>query len=208
MSGSEETSRLERLWAGEFGDEYVDRNLNAQEGRRDFWAGQLAKLDVRTVLEVGCNVGANLVWIAETLGPENVFGVDVNEKALKLLHERIPGVNSRLAPGQDLPFEDGAFDLVFTAGVLIHQPPESLHGVMSEIVRCSRRYVICGEYYAEEPTEVPYRGQKRALFKQDYGGLYLRLFPELALIERGFLSPDEGHWDRLTYWVFEKEGGE
>ena len=60
------------------------------------------------MLEVGCNIGGNLRWIAELLGPENVAGVDLNEKALELLRERVPGVDARLARGRELPFEDAS----------------------------------------------------------------------------------------------------
>jgi hypothetical protein len=88
-------------------------------------------------------------------------------------------------------------------GVLIHIHPDDLPGVMEEIVRCSNRYVLCGEYFAEEPTEVPYRGHEGALFKRDFGALYRELFP-LREVKTGFLS--EGSWDDITYWVFEKQG--
>lgn len=204
MSGSDETARLEALWAGEFGDEYVDRNANAEEGRQSFWAALLAEHDIGSALEVGCNVGANLRWVAEALGPEHVGGVDVNRKALERLAERIPGVDGRHAQAGQLPFDDESFDLVFTMGVLIHQPTEGLRDAMSEIVRCSRRYVLCGEYFAEEDVEVPYRGQEGALFKRDFGNYYLSWFPELTEVARGFLSKSDGPWDDLTYWVFEK----
>ena len=200
-------TRLERLWAGDFGDEYTERNRDAESGRRSFWQGQLDALGARSALEVGCNLGGNLRWIAELLGPEKVAGVDVNEKALELLLERIPGVDARLARGADLPFEDASFDLVFTMGVLIHQDPETqLVPMMREIVRCSRRHVAAGEYHADELTEVPYRGQGGALFRQDFGALYQRLFGELELVDSGLLSSDEGRWDNLTYWIFEKRG--
>jgi pseudaminic acid biosynthesis-associated methylase len=206
MSESDQATRLEALWAGEFGDAYVDRNLDAESGRSDFWREQIERLGVESVLEVGCNVGGNLRWIAELIGAENVAGVDVNEKALELLRERAPGVDARVARGGELPFEDASFDLVFTTGVLIHQDPKTqLEPMMREIVRCARRNVICGEYFAEELTEVPYRGEEGALFKQDFGALYERLFPELALVSEGFLSPREGRWDDLTYWIFSKK---
>ena len=204
MSDSRPAARLEELWAGDFGDQYVERNRDAETGRQAFWEEQLTRLGVRSVLEVGCNIGGNLRWIAEVVGAENVAGVDVNEKALEILRERVPGVDARLAPARGLPFDDGQFDLVFTTGVLIHQHPDELPGVMAEIVRCSGRFVICGEYHADELTEVPYRGQEGALFKQDYGALYQRSFPELELVDDGFLSPREGRWDDLTYWIFEK----
>src|SRR3954470_12032612 len=103
MSDSDQATRLEALWAGEFGDAYIERNKDAETGRRSFWEEQLARLEVQSVLEVGCNIGGNLRWIAGFLGPEKVAGVDVNAKALDLLRERIPGVDARLARGAELP---------------------------------------------------------------------------------------------------------
>jgi hypothetical protein len=54
---------------------------------------------------------------------------------------------------------------------------------------------------------VPYRGQEGALFKQDYGALYQRLFPELELVDEGFLPRGEATWDDVTWWTFRKPGG-
>jgi len=204
MSGSDETTRLEGLWAGDFGDEYVDRNARAGDGRQEFWTDRLAGIEVATALEVGCNVGANLRWLAEALGQANVAGVDINEKAVEQLSQQLPEADVRVGPARDLPFPDASFDLTFTTGVLIHQPLEELPHVMAEIVRCSSRYVLCGEYYAEELVEVPYRGQEGALFKQDFGGLYLREYPELQQVDTGFLPASEGVWDDITWWLLEK----
>jgi pseudaminic acid biosynthesis-associated methylase len=198
-----EAKRLEALWGGEFGDQYVERNRDAARPRAPFWNELLAEIQVRRVLEVGCNVGANLVWIADRVPHDGVYGIDVNRTALAHLRTQLPDINALWSPARELPFRDGWFDLTFTMGVLIHQPPETLPLVMSEIVRCSRRYVLCGEYKADEPTEVPYRGQTGALFKRDFGSYYQQLFPELRTIKTGFLGRDEG-WDDVTYWLFEK----
>lgn len=198
-----EALRLEKLWGGEFGHDYVARNANAAEGREPFWSTTLKEFPAKRVLEVGCNLGGNLRWIAKTVEPRQVFGVDVNEKALTELRAAVPGVNAITAEARNLPFRDGWFDLVFTSGVLIHQPPDTLPLVMSEIVRCSRRWVLCAEYFSAEPTEVAYRGQTGALFKRDFGGDYARLFPELVLKKQGFLKKEDG-WDDVTFWIFEK----
>lgn len=198
-----EATRLERMWAGDFGNSYVARNREAGMPREAFWNALLDQFPARCVLEVGCNLGANLQWLTARLRPCDVYGVDVNDSALRELHRIVPGVNAVLCPGRHLPFRDGWFDLTFTMGVLIHQPESTLPLVMSEIVRCSRRYVLCGEYFAEKTVEVPYRGQSGALFKRDYGRLYAELFPELQLRKQGFLGRDEG-WDEITFWVFEK----
>jgi pseudaminic acid biosynthesis-associated methylase len=198
-----EARRLEELWARGFGDEYVERNRDAGHGRDAFWHALLERLRPERVLEVGCNVGANLRWITGPVSPGGVFGIDVNEGALELLRSRLPRINAVAGQARSLPFRDREFDLVFTAGVLIHQPETTLPLVMSEVLRCSRRYVLALEYHADDVTEVPYRGVEGALFKRDYGRLYLELFPELALLDDGHLDRDEG-WDDVTWWLFER----
>lgn len=203
--GTAERQRLEALWAGEFGDAYVDRNIDAAAGRLEFWRALAERRSVASALEVGCNVGGNLVHLAEVLGSHRVSGIDVNEKALSLLRERVPGIDVRVAPAAELPYPDRAFDLVFTMGVLIHQPDDSLHRVMEEVVRCSSRLVFCCEYHSSEPVEVSYHGERGALFKRDYGVLYQERFPALALLEQGELRRDEG-WDDARWWLFERRG--
>lgn len=198
-----ESRRLEALWEGGFGDEYVDRNLGAYEERRPFWASLLPELACERVLEVGCNVGGNLRWIAESVDPAAIFGVDVNRKALSALRARLPDVNAVWSPGRELPFRDGWFDLVLTMGVLIHQPDTTLPLVMAEMVRCSRRWVLCGEYCASQPEEISYRGEQGALFKRDYGRLFTELFPGLRTEQHGFLGRDSG-WDDVTWWLLRK----
>lgn len=200
-ASSSDVHHLEELWGGDFGDAYIERNRNAADARGPFWNALLDEFPVRRALEVGCNTGANLRWLVGRV-PE-VYGIDVNQRALAELRRTLSDVNAVHAPARQVPFRDGWFDMVFTMGVLIHQPPQALPLVMSEIVRSSSRYVVCGEYFAEEPTEVPYRGQRGALFKRDFGGMYLELFPELVLRKQGFLSRAEG-WDDVTWWVLEK----
>ncbi|HEV8322566.1 MAG TPA: pseudaminic acid biosynthesis-associated methylase [Myxococcota bacterium] len=196
-------SRLESLWQGAFGDDYTKRNADTAQARRPFWTELLGRRPCERVLEVGCNLGANLESIATLVPPRGVFGLDVNEGALVELRAHLPRVNAVWGLARELPFRDRYFDLVFTTGVLIHQPPDMMPVVMGEIVRCSRRYVLAGEYHSETLTEVPYRGQPGALYKRDFGALYRELHPELRLLDQGFLSVEKG-WDDVTYWLFER----
>lgn len=208
MTLKSESERLEELWGGEFGDEYVGRNQRSRESdrlRSAFWDEMLVELQPSSVLEVGCNVGGNLQWISQHVSPVDVFGVDINLNALMALRERLPEVNALHCQARKLPFRDGWFDLVFTMGVLIHQPEATLPLVMSEMVRCSNNWVLCGEYFADETVEVPYRGESGALFKRDYGRLFSELFPELRLEKQGYLSKESG-WDDVTWWLFRKVG--
>ena len=196
-------ARLESLWQGQFGDSYTTRNASAAEGRLPFWKELTSSIQVGSVLEVGCNLGANLRWLAELLPPHQVYGVDINHSALAEVRRVLPTVNAVWAKARELPFRDRFFDLVYTTGVLIHQAPDAVEDVMREIVRCSNRYVLAGEYYAETLTEVPYRGEEGSLYKMDFGATYLEKFPELTLVKKGFLPRGSG-WDDLTFWLLER----
>ena len=200
-----EAERLEKLWASNFGSDYTARNemvrnefLGIADIRIDFWSKLTGKYKPSRVLEVGCGSGRNLNCI--TIATD-VYGIDVNQYALQCATENVNGfIQYGLA--KDIQYKDGFFDLVFTCGVLIHQPEESLLQVMSEIVRCSRKYVLCMEYFSETREEVPYRDQTGALFRDNYGKRYLDSF-KLKLIETGFLDKEQG-FDRVTYWLMEK----
>jgi pseudaminic acid biosynthesis-associated methylase len=200
-----EAARLEALWSGDFGNDYVERNLRAYHERGDFWTSLLTTMRPASVLEVGSNVGGNLQWVTQVVPPEQVVGIDVNRMALQELQERLPGVRGVESSARELPFDDRSFELVFTMGVLIHQPDESLPAVMDEMVRVSSRYVLCGEYGGEETTEIPYRGYRNALFRRDYGGLFATRFrAELQLAFSGFLGTEDG-FDNVTWWLFERK---
>lgn len=198
-----ETKRLENLWGGEFGDEYVERNRSAPNSRQKFWTEILTEYPVKRILEVGCNVGLNLQCVTAHVEPHEVYGIDINRKALADLRKNMSEVNALWTPARTLPLRDGYFDMTYTMGVLIHQPEATLPLVMSEVVRCSKKYVLCGEYYSEETIEIPYREQTGALFKRNYGKIYQELFPELKLLKHKFLTAADG-FDDVTIWLFEK----
>jgi pseudaminic acid biosynthesis-associated methylase len=195
---------LEDLWSGEFGDAYVGRNAPTMDVRGPFWARILDQYPSRRVLEVGCANGANLHQMAKLLPAQNLWGADINLQALEGMRATVPGVNGAYAVARELPFRDRYFDLVFTVGLLIHQPDSTLPVVMSEIVRCSNRWIMCGEYQADETTDVNYHGMSGVLTKRDYGRLYQDLFPDLELREQMFLTKEEG-FDRVTFDVFERK---
>jgi pseudaminic acid biosynthesis-associated methylase len=198
---ADEAARIEGIWGGEFGDEYVARNPVNPSLRQDFWRDVVTRFPARSLLEVGCNLGANLRPLSIVAPALPLAGIDINATALAALHRAEPSARLARASGRALPFSDGTFDMVCTVGVLIHQPPELLPLVMEEVVRCSARYVLCAEYYAPETVEVPYRGQTRALFKGDFGGLYRDRFGLTIRDTTRLLGPG---WDDVTFWMLEK----
>lgn len=198
MSDLKEAERLESAWAGEFGNNYSLRN-RCWLHRRPFWRKIIKETNPESVLEVGCNIGNNLVCIVGN--GRHLCGVDVNQTAIdqakKRLHNAVLSVNSATA----LPWKTLSFDLVFTMGLLIHIPDESIHTVMSEIVRVSSQWILCAEYHSRDGEEVKYRDLPSSLFKRNYKELYLK-FP-LVLHQEGFLGGDQG-FDDLTWQLFRK----
>lgn len=72
--------------------------------------------DGERVLDVGCGTGIVARNAAETVGGENVVGVDLNEGMLEIAERATsdtdPAIDWRRADASDLPFPDGSFDVV------------------------------------------------------------------------------------------------
>lgn len=195
-----------RAWEGEFGTAYTDRNVPDWRRRLPAFQRMLEGLAPSRVLEVGCNRGHNLVTVAELLGPAvEVVGVEPNPHALELARQAGPRVTAVHGDVFDLPFRDGAFDLVFTVGVLIHVSLEDLAAALRGIHRVSRRFILAVEYFAAEETTIEYRGRRDLLWKRDFLGHYERQFPALRAVRHGYWGPEDG-FDRTHWWLLEKPG--
>ena len=74
----------------------------------------------KSLLEVGCGVGTDLVRFAK--GGAQTVGVDLSATAIGLARMNAQNsgvtVDFRLANGENLPFEDNTFDVVYGHGVL------------------------------------------------------------------------------------------
>ncbi len=184
---------MEAAWTGEFGNTYFWEKHDT-EHREKWWSDFLDRYSIKTALEVGCGKGINLAYLKDRV---EVTGIDINEQALARIPRDIPTHHGSAA---DLPFEDESFDLVFTSGVLIHAPDVELPFQMSEIVRCSKRYVLAMEYNGDSV-----RGWRwmttDGLWSRDYGGIYQREY-DLKLLESEEI--DEGSWGGVTAWMLEK----
>jgi pseudaminic acid biosynthesis-associated methylase len=117
------------------------------------------------------------------MGYSNLSGVELQPYALELARERTCNISLLQGSALALPYEDAAFDVVFTSGVLIHIAPGDLPRAMDEIHRCARSYVWGMEYYAADVTEVNYRNHGGLLWKMDYARRYLERFADLELIQ-------------------------
>ncbi|HNS51953.1 MAG TPA: methyltransferase domain-containing protein [Anaerolineae bacterium] len=199
------THQLE-TWEGEFGTAYTDRNVVDWHVRLPAFRHMLEGLRIGSVLEVGCNRGHNLLALANLLPDAEVVGLEPNRHALQIARASGTGIAVLSGHALDIPFRDATFDLVLTAGVLIHIPLDSLAAAMGEIRRVTRRYVLAVEYYAEEETLIPYRGHEDLLWKRDFLKHYQSNCPDLTLLRCGQWGAEAG-FDRTRWWLLQKSAG-
>jgi SAM-dependent methyltransferase len=84
-------------------------------------------------LDVGCGTGlADRLLLPHVASLE---GVDVSEGMVERARETNPEAQYRVYNGQALPFEDGAFDVVFAMCVLHHVEPPDRRPLLGEMGR-------------------------------------------------------------------------
>ncbi len=190
-------TKQEEFWTGQFGQEYTERNAFIKDNEWDEYYIQnygLSKIDMNLefikyipknskILEVGCNVGLQLIGL-KRMGFTNLYGIELQKNAVEKAKEYTKDINIIQGSAFDLPFKDNYFYLVFTSGVLIHISPSDLTKVMEEMIRVSNKYIWGFEYYADEVTEINYRGNKGFLWKADYADIFLKNYKGLNIINK------------------------
>ncbi len=192
------------LWRSEFGRAYTERNDHDRPERVEAWRHLLAGIAPHRVLEVGCNVAWNLVYL-DRLGIDELYGIEPQLDAVGRVRARRPDFHVVPGTAFALPVRDASCDLVFTSGVLIHISPASLGAALDEIYRVSRRWIAAIEYDAPAEQEVVYRGRTGALWKRDHGVAWRARYSDLRSIRRLELGSGLGY-HACTAHLFEKAG--
>ncbi|MGD9476257.1 methyltransferase domain-containing protein [Shinella sp. G-2] len=96
----------------------------------------------RKVLDFGCGAGGITLHIAKTHGPAEVVGYDVERPVIARARASAmaAGLSSVArfvsSPPGRLPFEDGAFDVIFSKDAMIHVPDkEALFAELYRVLR-------------------------------------------------------------------------
>ena len=192
------------FWAGEFGNEYIDRNSAEkllESNWRLFCRALDAAHDLESVIELGANIGLNVAAIKRIYRKITVDAVEINEKAFqRLVQVADTAYNCNLFDSR----VTGQYDLAFTKGVLIHIHPDDLKAAYQRLFDLSRRYILICEYYSPKPVEIEYRGENGKLWKRDFAGEMLDAFP-LRVIDYGFVyHRDKWPQDDLNWFLMEK----
>ena len=185
-------------WQGALGADYLERDPPRIDERRTVFRSLGVYLP-GTAREVGCSAGYNL----HALQPEQAIGIEPNPAARRAAVES--GLVVLDGDVTELPFEDEQFDLVLSAGLLIHVPPGQVGKAIRELVRVTRSELLLLEYDGDGES-IPYRDVDPGIWKRDYGALVLEhaagTFPSLTVArDYEFVgTPFEG----CTGWLFRR----
>ena len=198
----------EFFWSGEFGDNYIERNENKRllTSNINFFIKSLQRTkNLKTCIEFGSNVGMNIKSLKIIYPDLEFHAVEINKKAAKFLEEIISPEN--IFQESILDFESKQkWNLSLVKGVLIHINPEKLEEAYKRIVNASDKYILICEYYSRKPESLIYRGHSNKLFKRDFAGEILDLFPSLSLIDYGFVYHKDPNFpqDDISWFLIEK----
>ena len=198
----------EDFWAGVFGDDYIKRNKGADilASNLNFFSRILSKTNkLNSCLEFGSNIGMNLKAIRLLYPKISIKAVEINKKACEELSILIGKKN--VFNQSIFEFDiDETFDLTFTKGVLIHLNPNKLENVYEKLYKYSKKYILIAEYFSPNTISVKYRGYDNKLFKRDFAGELMKIYPDLKLVDYGFCYSRDNNYpqDDINWFLLEK----
>jgi pseudaminic acid biosynthesis-associated methylase len=197
----------EEFWAGEFGDSYISRNEseNLLASNIALFADIFSSIDnlPLSVMELGANIGMNIKAIQRLAPGAQFTGIEINKQAAEILSETgCEVIESSIMDA----VTSKKFDFVFSKGVMIHLMQDQLVPTYKKMYEWSNRFILIAEYYNPTPVTIPYRGNSDRLFKRDFAGEFLDLFPDVVLRDYGF-AYHRGTYpqDDINWFLLEKK---
>jgi len=215
--GFESNLQQRNFWSGDFGNEYIDRNQTIEEVNElykqqtgitveeifiDFFQNINKNSEI---LELGCNIGLNLS-ILKKIGFKNLNGVEINEEAYEFAKQKNPDIDFTNSSIENFN-TNKKFDVVYTAGVLIHINPQTIKSIIEKMMNLSQKYIFGFEYFADELIEIPYHGYRQVCWKQNFPKIFTDSYTDLiSLKEKKFKYKNENNID--VSYLFEKFNGD
>lgn len=92
------------------------------------------------MLDLGCGDGATEIFLQQYFPLINVQAIDVSAKSIEMAVKRkLQNASFNVFDGNEIPFTESSFDIVFVAGVLHHVHPQKQKKLLSEIFRVLKK---------------------------------------------------------------------
>ncbi|MEO9276697.1 MAG: pseudaminic acid biosynthesis-associated methylase [Nitrososphaera sp.] len=206
-SPAESNASQRKFWSEDFGENYITRNMTMDEVNKLYekqtgitvekiFQKFFSNIDKKSsILELGCNVGLNLSALHK-MGFSNLHGVEINKKAIEIAKKNNPTAEFVNSSIEEFDPKGKKYDLVYTAGVLIHINPSALDEIVKKMIDLTREYIFGFEYYSDNLVEVKYRGHSNVCWKQNFPMLFKKMIPSLQTVkEEKFHYKEENLYD-------------
>lgn len=200
-------TQQEEFWAGQFGNEYVDRSASPEFiPPRLYMFSQILRSTrgVQSFVEFGPNVGLNLIALHQLCPAAKLHAVEINALAVEHM-EKTGYIDVHHKSLLDANLKNVA-DFSFSSGVLIHVNPDELPKAYDVLYNASRKYVMVNEYFNPTPMMMDYRGHQERLYKRDFAGEMMDRFKDLKLVDYGFIYRRDPNFaqDDTNWFLMEK----
>jgi ubiquinone/menaquinone biosynthesis C-methylase UbiE len=168
---------------------YSDRDRPGWERELDALVDTIRGLPSVKTLDVACGTG----FLTRHLRGE-IVGIDASARMLAIAQERVPDGEFLTADAMELPFEDGAFDRLFTGHFYGHLEEADRVRFLREARRVARELVIVDSSVKHSPVAEEF--QPRVLKDGSQWEVYKRFFTGDGLAEElgGGETLLEGYW--------------
>lgn len=126
------------LW-GPYNEQLFEESVKLFTDRLDILGFDKDWFKGKTCLDAGCGGGRNTIAMAR-LGAVEAQGIDLGEKGIadaKRRSQNLTNTNFQVASIMEIPFEDGKFDMVWCAGVLMIVDDEDI--ALNELTRVVKK---------------------------------------------------------------------
>jgi SAM-dependent methyltransferase len=174
-------------WLGE--GLYADRNRPGWEEELDDLRHVIAGLSPVRTLDVACGTG----FLTRHLRGD-IVGLDASERMLSVAREQAPDARFVQGDALNLPFDDDAFDRVFTSYFYCHLEEVDRERFLAETRRVASELIVVGSRWNEQdPRE---RWEERRLKDGSRWTVYKRVFTATGLAAElgGGDLLHEGRW--------------
>ena len=168
---------------------FAERDRPGWEKEVEVLAELIAALTPARTLDVACGTG----FLTRHLRGD-VVGLDQSDRMLSVAREQAPGARFVVGDALELPFEDGAFDRVFTSYFYCHLEQDERMRFLAEARRVAPELVVVASVPgAEDPLE---RYEERILNDGSRWTVFKRVFTgaQLAAELGGGEVLHEGRW--------------
>ena len=136
----------------EFWNKFTENNeSNYNEEFTKFIRDLATSLRCQSVLEVGCNIGNDLMLFPETI---EVHGIDPNDNAIERAKEKQPTFKFQKGNITKIPLPENSIDFIFTHNVLNYVPDDQMEQAVNELFRVANKYILNCESFDEKENPI------------------------------------------------------